>query len=155
MAGSLGGVAMAGPAHRVPGSGEPVGRPTVRASVLRPLSLASMAIGDERRGIMTVTNAGSARLVLGAKMRGSRVLGRQLQLSVLERRRGSPPAIVYEGPLVPFGLVEIGDFDAGERRSYAFRVRLSSTGSNAGDNALQGLGARLTFQWTAVQSAAR
>jgi hypothetical protein len=47
----------------------------------------------------------------------------------------------------------LGTFAAnGDAHTFYFHVSLPSTGSNAGDNALQGLSASEDFTWSAVQA---
>ena len=63
-----------------------------------------------------------------------------------------PGAKVYDGGLDELGSVDLGAFAAdGGAHTFYFHVSLPSTGSDAGDNLLQGKSASASFTWSATQ----
>jgi hypothetical protein len=60
---------------------------------------------------------------------------------------------LYDGSLVGFSSASLGTFAAsGDSHTFYFHVSFPSTGTDAGDNVLQGLSASTTFTWSAVQA---
>lgn len=113
-------------------------------------SLPNLAIGDEHSAALTITNAGSlaGRYTLSAQADGSEALVSQLHVTVESSGpRGNER--VYDGSLYSLHEVALGRFAPGEARTFEFRVTLRSTGSNARDNALQGVAANASFTWAA------
>jgi spore coat-associated protein N len=63
---------------------------------------------------------------------------------------------IYSGLVSAFSGLDLGLFQkmgtAGDNHTYYFHVELPTTGTTAGDNALQGKTVSSTFSWNAVQS---
>jgi hypothetical protein len=146
-------IALAAPSLAAPSVHFADGRPAITlSSTASPLDLAQLAVGEQRRGSLVVTNSGSGRglYLLQIEGRGSRLLLRRLELTVTA---GSGHALhrLYRGSLAGVGTLQLGRLDIGERRRLSFAVSLRSSGSDAGDNALQGLAAGVRLHWSAVQ----
>jgi spore coat-associated protein N len=118
------------------------------------LSASAMKIGDTAAGSVTITNTGTLAGVytLAGSTTGSSALAGQLQLKIYADadNAGTP---VYSGALSGLSSVSLGTFTAnGDAHTYYFHVSLPTTGSDAGDNAFQGLSAAATFSWSATQA---
>jgi spore coat-associated protein N len=115
-------------------------------------SSAAMKIGDEATGSVTITNTGTlaGAYTLSGTGSGNAALVSQLHLKLYKDADGG--TAIYDGPLGTFST-SLGTFaaDGGEHTFY-FHVSLPTTGSDAGDNALQGLSAEETFTWSATQA---
>jgi hypothetical protein len=112
-----------------------------------------MKIGDTATGSVTITNTGtlSGSYTLNGTSSGSAALAAQLHLTLYKDVDGSGTA-VYDGPLGTFSA-SLGTFaPTNGAHTFYFHVSLPSTGSDAGDNALQGLSADESFTWSAVQA---
>ena len=116
------------------------------------LSLSAMKIGDSTSGSVTITNTGNlagAYTLTGASS-GSSALAGQLHLTIYKDADGG--TAIYDGSLGSFST-SLGTFAAnGAAHTFYFHVSLPTTGSDAGDNLLQGLSATETFTWTATQA---
>jgi len=89
--------------------------------------------------------------MVSASLGGAEKLLRQLHLTIVgSTPRGS--ASLYAGSLASLRPLELGRFGPGEARTFSFRLSFPSTGSDMGDNALQGLAASVKFSWSAVQA---
>jgi spore coat-associated protein N len=113
----------------------------------------AMKIGDTATGSVTITNTGNLAGVytLDGSSSGSAALASQLHLTVYKDTDGSGTP-VYDGSMGTF-TGSLGTFAAsGDAHTFYFHVSLPSTGSNAGDNLLQGLSASETFTWSATQT---
>jgi spore coat-associated protein N len=113
---------------------------------------ASMKIGETASGSVTITNTGTlaGAYTLSGTSSGSAALANQLNLK-LYKDVDSGTAI-YDGPLGTFSS-SLGTFAAGGgSHTFYFHVSLPSTGTDAGDNQLQGLSAEETFTWSATQA---
>jgi spore coat-associated protein N len=116
-------------------------------------SSAAMKIGDTANGSVTITNTGtlSGAYTLTGASSGSSVLANQLHLTLYKDVDGG--TALYDGSLGGFSSVALGTFaGSNDSHTFFFHVSLPSTGSNAGDNALQGLSADESFTWSAVQA---
>jgi len=118
-------------------------------------SVGAAKIGDEATGSVTITNTGTlagAYTLTGATT-GSSVLGGQLQLTIYKDNDGVAGSKIYGGDLDGFSSVGLGTFAASnDAHTFYFHVSLPTTGSDAGDNALQGLATSTSFTWSAVQA---
>jgi hypothetical protein len=117
-------------------------------------SASAMKIGDVVDGSVTITNTGSlaGSYTLSGSSSGSGPLAGQLQLKIYKDadNSGSP---VYSGSLAGFSSASLGTFAAnGDAHTFYFHVSLPSAGSDAADNAFQGLAATETFTWSATQT---
>jgi len=113
---------------------------------------AAMKIGQEATGSVTITNTGTLAGVykLDGSSSGDAALVSKLHLTIYKDTDGSGSPI-YDGA---FGLssVALGTFAAsGDSHTFFFHVSLPTTGSDAGDNLLQGLAASESFTWSATQ----
>jgi spore coat-associated protein N len=116
-------------------------------------SASAMKIGDSATGSVTITNTGSlaGAYTLAGSASGSAALSNQLNLKVYADVDGG--SALYDGSLGGFSSASLGTFAANSgAHTYYFHVSLPTTGSDAGDNALQGLSASETFTWSAVQA---
>jgi hypothetical protein len=114
-------------------------------------SASAMKIGDNATGSVTITNTGTiaGAFTLQGSSSGSAALGNQLNLSIYKDVDGGTP--VYGGSLGSFSQ-SIGTFAAGSAHTFYFHVSLPTTGTDGGDNLLQGLSADETFTWSATQA---
>jgi spore coat-associated protein N len=113
---------------------------------------AAMKIGDSVLGSVTITNTGtlSGAYTLTGTGSGNAALAAQLHLTLYKDVDGG--TAIYDGPLGSF-TTSLGTFAAsGDAHTFYFHVSLPTTGTNAGDNALQGLSASEDFTWSAVQA---
>jgi spore coat-associated protein N len=113
----------------------------------------AMKIGDTATGSVTITNTGTlaGAYTLSGSSSGSSALSSQLNLKVYKDVDGG--TALYDGSLGGFSSVALGTFAAnGDAHTFYFHVSFPSTGSDAGDNALQGLSASETFTWSATQA---
>ena len=114
-------------------------------------SASAMKIGDTATGSITITNTGTlaGAYTLQGSSSGSAALATQLHLTVYKDTDGG--SAIYDGSLGSFSAV-LGTFGAnGGAHTFYFHVSLPTTGSDAGDNVLQGLSADETFTWSATQ----
>jgi hypothetical protein len=113
----------------------------------------AMKIGQEATGSITITNTGTLAGVykLDGSSSGSAALAAQLHLTIYKDTDGSgTPA--YDGGFSGISSVALGTFAAsGDSHTFYFHVSLPTTGSDAGDNLLQGLSASQSFTWSATQ----
>jgi Camelysin metallo-endopeptidase len=116
-------------------------------------SASNMKIGSNVTGSVTITNTGSLAGVftLTRSSVGSAALAGQLHLTIYEDVDNSAPAL-YDSALSGFSSQDLGTFNAGEPHTFYFHVSLPTTGSDAGDNLLQGLTTTETFTWSATQA---
>jgi spore coat-associated protein N len=113
----------------------------------------AMKIGDTATGSVTITNTGTlaGAYSLAGSTSGSSVLANQLNLKVYKDVDGG--TALYDGSLGGFSSVSLGTFAAnGDAHTFYFHVSFPTTGSDVGDNALQGLSASTTFTWSATQA---
>ena len=116
-------------------------------------SAAALKIGDTATGSVTINNTGTlaGAYTLAGSTSGSSALASQLNLKVYKDADGG--TALYDGSLSGFSSASLGTFAAnGDSHTFYFHVSLPSTGSDAGDNALQGLSATTTFTWSATQA---
>lgn len=122
------------------------------------LSASALKIGQESVGSVTITNTGTLSAVysLAGSSSGSAALAAALKLVVYKDTDGEAASKLYDGSLSGFASAALGTFaaagGAGDAHTYYFHVSLPTTGSDAGDNALQGATASASFTWSAVQA---
>jgi len=117
------------------------------------LTATAMKIGDEATGSITINNTGNlaGAYTLTGSNAGSAPLAGQLNLAVYADVDGG--SAVYTGSLGGFSSVSLGTFAAlTGTHTYYFHVTLPTTGTDAGDNLLQGLTTTETFTWSAIQA---
>jgi spore coat-associated protein N len=115
-------------------------------------SSAAMKIGDTATGSVTITNTGTlaGAYTLTGSSSGSAALSAQLHLTLYKDVDGG--TAIYDGSLGSLSA-SLGTFAAsGGAHTFYFHVSLPTTGSDAGDNALQGLSASEDFTWSATQA---
>ena len=112
----------------------------------------AMKIGDSATGTITITNTGTLAGVysLSGSTTGSAPLASQLNLKVYKDVDGVSP--LYDGSLSGVSSAALGTFAAGDAHTFYFHVTFPTTGTDAGDNVLQGLAASTTFTWSATQA---
>jgi spore coat-associated protein N len=118
-------------------------------------SIGAAKIGDDTTGSVTITNTGTlaGAYTLSGSTTGSSALASQLHLTVYKDTDNSAGAKIYDSALSGFSSLDLGTFAAsGGAHTYYFHVSLPSTGSDAGDNVLQGLSTTTSFTWSAVQA---
>jgi hypothetical protein len=118
-------------------------------------SSGNMKIGDEATGSVTITNTGNLAGVytLNGSTSGSSALANQLNLKIYKDNDGVAADKIYDGALNGVSSLSLGTFAATSgSHTYYFHVDLPTQGSNAADNALQGLAATASFTWSAVQA---
>lgn len=116
-------------------------------------SASAMKIGDTATGSVTITNTGTlaGAYTLSGSSSGSSALTSQLNLKVYKDVDGG--TAIYDGSLGSFSSASLGTFAAsGDAHTFYFHVSLPTTGTDAGDNAFQGLSASATFTWSATQA---
>jgi predicted ribosomally synthesized peptide with SipW-like signal peptide len=121
-------------------------------------SAAGMKIGDEATGSVTINNTGTLpgaySLSASADSGSSATLASKLNLVIYKDTDGSGTP-VYSGALSGVSSASLGTFAkagaTGDSHTFYFHVTLPTTGTDAGDNALQGLSASETFTWSATQ----
>jgi spore coat-associated protein N len=116
-------------------------------------SAANMVVDQTVSGSVTITNTGSLAGVYTLSSSASGDLAPSLDLVIYKDDDGDPGAQVYDGSLADLDEAALGTFAAdGGAHTFYFHVTLPSTGSQAGDNALQGKSASASFTWSAVQA---
>jgi len=116
-------------------------------------SAASMAIGDDAAGSVTITNSGSLAGAYSLAGSASGDLAPKLELEIYKDNDGQAGSKIYDGALNGLSSVDLGTFAAdGGSHTFYFHVALPTTGTDAGDNALQGKSASASFTWSATQA---
>jgi hypothetical protein len=130
------------------------GTPGLRIAGTRlSIPLDRLAIGDTRTGSITITNDGTREgsYTLAASIAGDEKLLGELHLTLVSLGpHGS--ATLYTGSLAALRSLELGRLGPGEAGRFSFRLTFPSTGSGAGDNALEGREAAASFNWSVVQA---
>jgi hypothetical protein len=119
------------------------------------LSAGNMKIGDTATGSVTITNTGSlaATYTLDGAVTGDASLAGQLNLKIYADNDNVAGSKIYDGALNGVSALSLGNFAATSgSHVYYFHVALPSTGTDAGDNLLQGKTATASFTWSAVQA---
>jgi hypothetical protein len=112
-----------------------------------------MAIGDDASGSVTITNSGSLAGEYSLSGSAGGDLAPALDLVIYKGNDGQAGSKIYDGALDGLSSVDLGTFAAdGDSHTFYFHVSLPSTGSDAGDNALQGKSASASFTWSATQA---
>lgn len=119
------------------------------------LTAAAMKPGDAATGSVTINNTGTLAGVysLAGSTTGSAPLGAQLNLVIYKNIDNDAPSKIYDGALSSFSSVTLGTLAATSGTgTYYFHVSFPTTGSDAGDNALQGLSTTASFTWSATSA---
>jgi hypothetical protein len=114
-----------------------------------------MKIGDSATGSVTITNTGSLAGIysLADSITGSAPLAAQIHLVIYKDVDNTVPSKIYDGSLSSLGTLALGTFAATTgAHTYYFHIDLPTTGTDAADNAFQGLSSSATFTWSATQA---
>jgi len=113
-------------------------------------SASNLKPGDSVVGTVTITNSGS--LPAGFRLTETATNGfatpSNLTLSIAAA--SAPTVPVFQGTFGTAPVIALGEFAAGEARTYVFTVTLAQ----AATNAEQGKTASASYSWDAVQTAA-
>ena len=117
----------------------------------RAIDAQRLRIGATVRQSLTIANVGSmpATYRLSTRIAGDLRLAAQLTVVATRREDG---ATIFSGPVTSLRSLDLGRFGAGEHETLQLRVMLTSTGTDAHDNDLQGRDATVEFSWTATQA---
>jgi predicted ribosomally synthesized peptide with SipW-like signal peptide len=118
-------------------------------------SSSNMKIGDSLTGSVTITNTGSVAgdYALDSSVTGSSVLAGDLHLAIYKDTDNQAGSKIYDGAVNAVSSLALGNFAATSgAHTYYFHIDLPTQGSNAADNALQGLSTTATFTWSATQA---
>jgi spore coat-associated protein N len=112
----------------------------------------TMKIGDSVTGSVTITNSGTlaGAYSVAASTTGSAPLASQLTLKIYRDVDGG--TALYDGSLGGMTSASLGTSAAGEAHVFYFHISFPTTGTDAGDNLLQGLAVSTTFTWSATQA---
>ena len=115
-----------------------------------PISAGRLRIGVPVSQSLTIANQGSlpATYLLNARITGDHAFADQL----LVVTRPDDGAAIFSGPATHLRAVDVGRFTASQQETLHLTVTLASTGTDAGDNVLQGRAAGVAFSWTATQA---
>jgi Camelysin metallo-endopeptidase len=109
-------------------------------------------VGQESTGSVAITNTGTIDGVFTLAGSATGALAPKLQLVIYKDTDGQAGSKVYDGTLAAFSSADLGTFAGGASHTYYFHVSLPTTGTDAGDNALQGAAASASFTWSATQA---
>jgi hypothetical protein len=115
--------------------------------------LSNAKIGQEAGGSVTIDNTGTLDGAYELDGVVSGALASSLQLKIYKDTDNAAGSQLYSGTLAGFtSSVDLGTLAAKTgTATFYFHVTLPSTGSDAGDNALQGKSAAVSFTWNATQ----
>jgi hypothetical protein len=116
--------------------------------------LGDAKIGQDAAGAVTINNTGTLAGAYSLEASATGALASSLQLKIYKDTDSAAGSLVYGGTLagVSASAIALGTFEASTgTHTYFFHVSLPTTGSDAGDNALQGKSASASFTWKATQ----
>jgi Camelysin metallo-endopeptidase len=115
--------------------------------------LSNAKIGQEATGSVTINNTGTLQGAYTLQGTPSGALASALQLKIYKNTDNVAGSLLYSGTLAGFtSALDLGTFAATTgTATFYFHVTLPSTGTDAGDNALQGKSAAVSFTWNATQ----
>ena len=116
-----------------------------------PIDAGRLRIGVPVSQSLTIANEGSlpATYRLNAGVTGDHAFAEKLLVVVTRPDDG---ATIFSGPATQMRGVDLGRLTGRQQETLHVTVTLASTGSDAGDNALQGRAAGVAFSWTATQA---
>jgi hypothetical protein len=116
-----------------------------------PITAGRLRIGVPVSQSLTIANQGSLPAIyhLNARITGDHAFADQLLVVVTRPEDG---ATIFTGPSTHLRAVDLGRFTSRQQETLRLTVTLASTGSDAGDNVLQGRAAGVAFSWTATQA---
>ena len=116
--------------------------------------VANAKIGEDAAGSVTIANTGTLAGAYTLATTATGALASSVRLKVYKDTDNDAASLLFDGTLAAAATaaLDLGTFAAetGEHTFY-FHVVLPSTGTEAGDNALQGKSAAATFTWKATQ----
>ncbi|MGB8005376.1 MAG: hypothetical protein WCF27_14080 [Gaiellaceae bacterium] len=99
--------------------------------------------------VLAMQGGSATRSLLNARITGDHAFADQLLVVVTRPDDG---AAIFSGPATHLRAVDVGRFTASQQETLHLTVTLASTGTDAGDNVLQGRAAGVAFSWTATQA---
>ena len=115
-------------------------------------NVSAQKIGQEATGSLTITNTGTIDGIFEGTASSSGTLAASISLVIYRDNDNVAGSKLYDGTLDAFTSAALGQIDAGDSTTFYFHVSLPTTGTDAGDNLLQGSSASTSFSWTAVQA---
>src|SRR6266550_2250280 len=123
------------------------------------LSLGGIKPGDSTTDTVTLGNTGTlpgdlsldTSNLVDAPGSGGGALSGKLDLRVRDITNAGSPVTVYTGKIAGLTPVALGTLAAGDSRVYEFKIDFPDTGAGA-ENAYQGSGMSVQFDWTAVNN---
>jgi len=123
-------------------------------------ALTNAIVGSTATGSITIQDTGSIAAhftMTGSVDTGANTaLAGDLTMTIYQDNDLVPASIIYTGTVASFSSLDLGVFQpknaAGDKHTYFFHVALPTTGTNTGDNSLQGQSMSATFSWNAVQA---
>ncbi len=131
------------------------GMPIFEASEVGP--------GDGASGTVTIANDGDEAGELTLRQHdvadtpgaGGGLLSRGMSMRIREVSGPAQPRSVYDGPLAPMPVLELGPLGPGQSRAFEFDASLPDSGRPAGaavgDNVFQGAALSVGYSWTATE----
>jgi spore coat-associated protein N len=121
-------------------------------------TMENAGIGASTAGTLTIYNSGTVDgdfSITATSTGDTGTLGAQAHVTIYADTDDTGE-VVYDGPLNAIGTHDLGTMSPGasEGHTYYFHVSLPTTGSNAGDNALQGKSVTTTLTVNATQTTA-
>jgi predicted ribosomally synthesized peptide with SipW-like signal peptide len=118
-------------------------------------ALENAKIGEEETGSITITNTGTIAGSFTLEGSATGALAPALSLRIYKDADNTAASLLYDGSLagVSAAPIDLGEFaPATGTHTYYFHVVLPTTGSDEGDNELQGKTAGVSFTWNATQA---
>jgi Big-like domain-containing protein len=123
------------------------------------LDIGEMRPGESVTDTVTLGNTGtvpgdlslSTSNLLDTPGAGGGALSGELDLRIRDVTNGGAPVTVYTGKIAALTPVSLGTLAAGDSRVYEFHVSFPDSGAGA-ENAYQGSGLSVEFDWTAVNN---
>jgi hypothetical protein len=123
------------------------------------LSIGGMRPGDSVTDTVTLGNTGtvagdltvSTSNLLDTPGAGGGALSGELDLVITDETNAGSPVVVYSGKISALTPVSLGILAAGDSRLYQFQISFPDEGAGA-ENAYQGSGLSVEFDWTAVNN---
>ena len=115
-------------------------------------NVSAQKIGQEATGSLTITNTGTIDGVFTGTAASTGTLAPSIKLVIYRDNDNVAGSKLYDGTLAAFSSADLGTIVPAASTTFYFHVSLPTTGTDAGDNLLQGSSASTTFTWTAVQA---